>query len=175
MRTHGIVLKKNPYKEYDELVTCYTADAGKQTYQVKSIHRPKSKQRSNLDILHYVNFDVVASKTIPILISAHSFEAFPNIRASLPATAIAYLALEAFDRVVFENEADHSLWQFLVSTLTSLDQASVDMSSSWREIEKKFRIGFVEVLGYPEHMTIEELANAHLRSSRFFEHVLQYA
>ena len=122
MRTQAVILKKMPMREYDELVICYTKDAGKQTYQEKSILRPSSKQAGHLDILNLVDFSLVHKNSHPIITSAYCLEPFSRLKSSLPAMATAFFLLECFDKLVFEGEADMRLWEFFLSQLKTCDR-----------------------------------------------------
>src|SRR3989344_9149424 len=122
MRMQAVILKKIPIREYDELVICYTKDAGKQVYQAKSILRPTSKQAGHLDILNLVDFSLVHKNSHPIITSAYCLDAFPQLKSSVSAMSAAYFLLECFDKLIFENEPDLKLWNFLIRQLREYNQ-----------------------------------------------------
>ncbi len=172
MRTRAIILKKIAIKEYDELIACYTKDEGKQVYRVKSILRPTSKQASHLNVFNFSEFSLVEGNGPSIIVSAVCLNPFVRLRDSLPALGIGYFLLECFDKMVFENESDPALWDFLYAKLTYLDQLAEQGTHNWRVVLGSIRKELLEIMGYPEQVTIEELVNAQLQSLQFLEKVL---
>ena len=173
MRTQAIILKKIPIRDYDELIVCYTQDSGKQAYQAKSILRPTSKQASHLDILNLVDFSLVHKNSHPIITSAYCLEAFPRLKASLPAMSAAYFLLECFDKLIFENEPDPKLWDFLLAQLRAHDQLSSTSQANWPQLIASIRQRLLQILGYDPSMPIEQLANSKFHSLQFAREVLK--
>lgn len=178
----AIILKKIPIREYDELVVCYTQDAGKQVYQAKSILRPESKQVGHLDVLNLVDFSLVRKNSHPIITSAYCLKAFPQLKASLSAMAAAYFLLECFDKLIFENESDPTLWNFLLTQLHYYNTLSTTTMTvfakqrrslqGWPEVIAFARQELLGILGYDHSMPIEHLANARFKSLQFAREVL---
>ena len=180
MRTQAIILKKIPIREYDELVVCYTQDAGKQVYQAKSIMRPTSKQAGHLDILNLVDFSVVHKNSHPIITSAYCLDAFPQLKSSLRAMSAAYFLLECFDKLIFENEPDPMLWDFLLTRLREYDQkCKLQTKQAYAcfvcnsEIVSA-RQELLKILGYDPSMPIEHLANSQFKSLQFAREMIEY-
>ncbi len=172
MRTQAIILKKIPIGEHDELIICYTKDAGKQVYQAKSILRRTSKQASQLDILNFVDFSLVRGKNHQIITSAYVLNVFAKLKASLPAMTVAYFLLESFDKLIFEGEPDSRLWDFLCSKLQELDQSS---NGGYDHISaiNLLRDDLLTTLGYDASHSIEDLASAQFKSLQFAKKVLR--
>lgn len=116
-RYQAIILKKQPILEHDELIMCYTQHAGKQRYVAKSSQLASSKQGSHLDVLNHIEFNLVPGKHFDIIASAHAINTFPAMKASLPKLANAFFIVECFDKLVYENEPDEKLWEFLLAKL----------------------------------------------------------
>jgi len=173
MRTQAIILKKIPIREYDELVVCYTKDAGKQTYQAKSVLRPGSKQAGHLDILNLADFSLVEKNSHPIITSAYCLEAFRNLKSSLPALAAAYFLLECFDKLVFEGEPDAELWDFLYSRLSEYDALAGKRGINWPSVINSSRGKLLDTLGYDKQSSLESLAGASFKSLQFAHRVLK--
>ncbi len=53
----SIILKKQAFKEADELITVYTKEAGKLRVLAKSIKSPKSKLQHGLQVLFLVKIE----------------------------------------------------------------------------------------------------------------------
>ena len=191
MRTQAIILKKIPIREYDELIICYTQDAGKQVYQAKSILRPTSKQAGHLDILNLVDFSLVHKNSHPIITSAYCLDAFPQLKSSLSAMSAAYFLLECFDKLIFENEPDLKLWNFLIRQLREYNQKNqvspyltyVGLGDTIASTRQEL----LKILGYDPSMPIEHLvqhqfgfgqtgagqANAQFKSLQFAREMLE--
>ena len=158
MRLQAIILKKTPIREHDELVMCYTLDHGKQRYQAKSSVLAKSKQGHHLDVLNLAEFNIIEGKHHPIIASAMSLDSFPNLKNSLGALAQAFFVLECFDKLVFENERDNRLWEYL---LRALRTGVVDQ----REL--------ISTLGYHGDTPLYDLYPSAIQSLQFLKNVVQ--
>ena len=158
MRIQAIILKKTPIREHDELVMCYTRDFGKQRYQAKSSILATSKQGHHLDVLNLAEFNIIEGKQHPIIASAISVDSFPVLKSSLGAMAQAFFVLECFDKLVFENERDDKLWEYLLRTLRTgvIDQR-----------------GLIETLGYHGDTPLYDLYPSAFRSLQFLKNVVQ--
>lgn len=173
MRHQAIILKKIPIREYDQLIICYTRESGKQVYQAKSILLPISKQAGHLEALNLVDFSLVHKNSHPIITSAHSLESFRRLKSSLSAMAAAHFLLECFDKLVFEGDSDHKLWDFLLTRLELYN--SVDVSGkNLAEVIISTKRSLLQILGYDSEHPIEQLANSKFRSLQFARSVVRY-
>jgi len=145
MQTKAIILKKQPTKEYDQLVTCYSQELGKCTAVAKSSLKPTSIQGMHLDTLNLVEFDLINGRTIPIITGAHSIETFQRIKSSLPHTAVASFFLEVIDRIAYDHQKDEYLWDFLLSTVRELEGAE---PATVLQFLREKQLVFLNVLGY---------------------------
>lgn len=148
MRHQAIILKKTPIREHDELIMCYTRDVGKQRYVAKSSVLAKSKQGHHLDVMNHIEFNLIEGKHHAIIASAHVVNTFAHIKCDLHALANAFFILECFDKLVYENERDEKLWDFLCSG--TYDRAQ-----------------FIEVLGYHHSTTVSDLTPEYFTSLQF--------
>lgn len=162
-RHQAIILKKLPLREDDELVMCYTREFGKQRYQAKSSVLSSSKQGGHLDVLNHVEFNLIDGNRHPIIASAAAISTFPGIKRSLPALGAAFVLLECFDRLVFENQEDHRLWRFLLDELRQLEVGTVEIS----EIQERFS----SVMGHGTSARVQELAQRRFASLAFFDRI----
>lgn len=181
MRTQAIILKKIPIKEYDELVVCYTKDAGKQTFRAKSVRRSTSKQASHLDILNFVDFSLVyglnASNGIsvshPIITSAYTLNSWLNLKLNLSSMAGAYFLLECFDKLVFDGEADMKLWNFFLQKLEGYDILAKNSDINWAQEIKLSHQEFVKIMGYEPSTNVQILAGKQFKSLQFAKKVIR--
>lgn len=185
MRTQAIIIKKVPIKEYDELVICYTKDAGKQTFRAKSVRRPTSKQAGHLDILNLSDFSLVypgwtgdpkginkISSNHPIITSAYTLNPWLNLKASLPALGAAYFLLECFDKLVFDGELDHELWNFLFKKLGKYNQLAPRTDTNWTWEIKSSHQELIKTMGYEPNTSVESLVGKPFKSLQFIKKVV---
>lgn len=167
MRTKAIIAKRQATNEYDQLFTCYTQELGKLVAIAKSVLKPSSLQAMQLDVLNLVEFELVSSRGVPIIAAAHSEEVYRGIKDSLIKTAAGLFFMEVVERVVYDNERDDRLWQFLLETLRGLDQLGGDdqVLSFFREQQKKFLI----ILGHAPHATLSLDALFEQAGQSYFE------
>lgn len=162
MRYRAIIIKKIPIREHDVLLICYTQHAGKQIYQAKSLLRARSLQASHLDILNFVEFSLVEGRQLPIIVSAICLDPFIELKKSLSATAVAYFLLECFDKLIFEDQEDSLLWNFLFKTLLKINNESVTQTVDYRRELELIRSELLGVLGYPPDIPFEEVISSPL-------------
>ena len=180
MRTQAIIIKKIPIKEYDELVVCYTKDAGKQTFRAKSIKRSTSKQRSHLDIFNFVDFSLVyglgtsnaAFVSHPIITSAYSINSWLTLKSSLPSLASAYFLIECFDKLVFDGETDPQLWDFIYQKLEKYNALASTDNIDWQKEIKSSHQELIKTMGYEPNTNVQVLAGKQFKSLQFAKEVI---
>lgn len=150
MLFRGIVIKKTDVGEYNQMVTLYTREFGKIAGLAKSVKKPSSKQAGHLDIFNLVDFLTVPGKSQPIIRSAQSVETFGRLKSSLTATSAGFFLLEAFDRLVYEEEKDAALWQFLASSFYKLNGSHYETDA--KNLLPELKSEFLSVLGYSRNM-----------------------
>lgn len=144
MRTKAIILKKQNTGEYDQLVTCFTEEFGKITAVAKSILKPSSIQSMHLDIFNLVDFELVNSRSVPIITGANTESAFPNLKNDLSCSATAFFFTETADRFFFEYQRDDELWDFFNRLLGELDSGPAHT----KDFLKAKQLEFLDILGY---------------------------
>ncbi|MFH1769846.1 MAG: recombination protein O N-terminal domain-containing protein [Parcubacteria group bacterium] len=172
MRLEAIVLKKIPIKEHDEMVICYTKDQGKQTYRAKSVVLPTSKQGQHLDVLNRIEFSLVQGNGHPIIASAYAIDTYRFLKQSLPAMSVTYFFLECFDKLVFDNELDEALWEFLSEHIERSNTLCRQSETNWKNVMKQDYERFMEVMGYDSNTNIHELYHADFSSLQFVNTML---
>ena len=87
------------------------------------------------------------------------------MKQSLPALAAAFVLLECFDKLVYENQEDRRLWRLIVDELEKLNTGVVDMMS----MQKRF----LEAMGHGDSAQTEELAQRRFSSLQFLKSVVR--
>lgn len=68
--TQGVILKKSPYREFDEIFTIYTKDFGKIEAIGRGIKKPAAKLANHLQVFDYSNIEFVLGKNFKVLTGA---------------------------------------------------------------------------------------------------------
>ncbi len=89
----GIILKKQPLGEADELITLYTKELGKVRLLAKSVKSSKSKLQQKLQTLFLVEARVAGGK-LPKLTGVETIKTFIALREDLSAVNSAFYAAE---------------------------------------------------------------------------------
>ena len=156
MLLRGIVIRKTESGEHHQLISVYTKELGKIRILAKSAKKNTSKQAGHLDLFNLVDFVAVPGKSYPIITQAQSSENFLGIKSSFSKIMAGFFVLESFHRLVYEQEQDLALWEFLITQLNKLEQT----------ISEKFKIdallaGFkkelLKVLGYQQNISTAEV------------------
>jgi DNA repair protein RecO len=180
MRTKAIIIKKQAANEHDQVVTCYCEETGATRAIARGIYRPKSVQSLHLDEFNLIEFEMIPGKIYPIIASAHAVQQYPVIKSSIKRIAAVNFFMEVLDRIMFENEKDEKLWEFLTGLVGEFDRMpEAELMGAFRAHQQKF----LDVLGYadaPVHMGISDLdsffeymAHGPLNSTRFLNQVLR--
>lgn len=68
--TQGVILKKSPYREFDEIFTIYTKDFGKIEAIGRGIKKPAAKLANHLQVFDFSNIEFVLGKNFKVLTGA---------------------------------------------------------------------------------------------------------
>lgn len=68
--TQGVVLKKNPHREFDEIFTIYTRDFGKMEAIGRGIKKPVAKLANHLQVFDFSDIELVLGKNFKVLTGA---------------------------------------------------------------------------------------------------------
>ncbi len=154
MLLRGIVIRKTESGEHHLMVTVYTKELGKVRVLAKSAKKNTSKQAGHLDLFNLVDFVAVPGKSYPIITQAQSLENFLGVKSSFAKMMTGFFILEVFHRLVYEEEHDPALWNFLNEQLNILN----DMEKSEAQLMlDDFKKGLLNVLGYHHHIDKQEV------------------
>lgn len=112
--TQGIVLKKNFYREFDEVFTVYTKDFGKIEILGRGIKKPLAKLNSHLQIFDFSEIEFVLGKKFKVLTGAN-FDY--NILACCEADILKNIIknfTDFIDELVDFDHPDGDLWNLLL-------------------------------------------------------------
>lgn len=112
--TQGIVLKKNHYREFDEVFTIYTKDFGKIDILGRGVKRPTAKLPSHLQVLDLSSIEFVLGKKFRVLTGA---DLIGNILApdNHPvAQKCIYDFFSFLDDLIGFEDADNDIWNLIL-------------------------------------------------------------
>src|SRR6185436_11737651 len=89
----GIILKKQNYKEADQILTVWTREAGKVRLLAKGLRRPVSKLNYALPDLGVSELHFTGNN-LPVLIAAKPIRQFQSLSQDLQKTIIGFYAAE---------------------------------------------------------------------------------
>ena len=119
-KASGVVLKKQNYKETDQIITIYTPEFGKIRVLARGIRKPQSKLSGSLQDLCQINFEMTGK--MPIVISAEVARNHKNIRTNLSKMAPAFYATELMLKTTADEEPNNQAYDLLINFLSVLDQ-----------------------------------------------------
>src|SRR5262245_39520274 len=106
----GIVLKKQNYREADQILTVWTEGKGKLRVLARGLRLGKSKLAFSLQDFGVIEFELAGRKAMPSLISARLLENFPGFRESLDKSVSAFYAAELMLKMTPDEEPNRDAY-----------------------------------------------------------------
>lgn len=165
----GIVLKKQNYREADQIVSCWTREAGKIRVLAKSLRMPKSKLAYAMQDLSEVEIHSVG-RSLPTLIGAKPLRQFCSLRQDLKKTAIAFYGAELMLKMTADEHPNQLAYDLMIEFLSTLDE--LDYSVRYYPLLECFSVKLLDSLGFqiPNnlHADLNLLSNLEFKK---FKHV----
>lgn len=173
----GVILKKHPLGEADELLTIYTRQAGKLRAKAVAVRRIQSKLAGNLGTLNEIDFEVALARRslgegggLPVLVSVRPRAINAYLREDLKKFAHALVGVETLYRLTPDEEPNEAIYEALVSFLKNLGETA-DQNAEVR----KFQLALLAASGYRgikvdalDHF-LQEVLEREIKSRRFLE------
>jgi len=140
----GIVLKKQNYKEADQIVTVYTAEAGKVRVLAKGLRLGKSKLAYCLQDLNLVEIEVIGNK-LPTLIGGKSLKGYRNVRENLDKIKAAFYASELMIKMTPDEQINPQALELFEEFLTHLND---DVAGQLHPALEVFSLKLLSCLGF---------------------------
>ncbi len=119
----GIILKKHPFGEADELLTIYSRESGKIRVKAVSVRKPLSKLAGHLQSLNEIEFEVVArSKHLPVMISVRALTVNNYLRQNLRKFGFALVGIETLYRLTGDGQENLEAYNELRAFLKNLGE-----------------------------------------------------
>jgi DNA repair protein RecO (recombination protein O) len=159
----GVVLKKQNYREADQIVTIWTQEAGKIRVLARSLRRSSSKLAYSLQDLSLCSIEVTGSKHLPTLINAKTVKIFLNLRQDLVKIGAGLYAAELMLKLTGDEHQNLPAYNVLLNFLETLDQ---DFSFG---LIDKFSLDLMSALGFKA----PEQVKSHREIKDFIESILE--
>jgi len=116
----AIVLSRRDFREFDQVISCYSLDKGKIDLLARGIKKITSKNSAHLEPFSYVDVEVVGGK-IDHLTKVQVIKYFKNIRGDLEKSLAASYIVSIIDKLVEAGESDKRIFGILLNWLEFVD------------------------------------------------------
>ena len=174
-KLEGVVLKKQNYKEADQIITLWTKEVGKVRVLAKAIRSNKSRLAYSVQDLSLVEIET-AGKNLGVLTSAKQKKTYKAIRKDLSKIGLGFYATELVMKMTADEQANGPAYSYLLEFLDYLDKAQ-----NLKQAELAvfgFALKLMECLGFSiefahNTMKIERSLTVHLNKlvKEKFDHV----
>lgn len=162
----GIILKKQNYKEADQIVTVWTKELGKVRVLARSLRLSKSKLAYNFQDLSLVELEITGSKNLPTLINTKTVKSFKGIKEMLPKIAQALYACELMLKMTGDEHRNQLAFDLMIKFLSNLETSALNDSFSLLD---KFSLDLAKTLGFGQPKKIQ----SHSDIRNFIESILE--
>lgn len=146
----GVILKKFPLNEADELVTIYTREHGKMRTLARSVRQIQSKLAGSLQSLNEIEFEVARRRPrfggqgpLPIIISIRAKTVNNYLRENLKKFAHALVGVETLYRLTPDEEQNAPAYDLLSGFLRSLGESREE-----NLLVRRFQLSLLDLFGY---------------------------
>ncbi len=145
IKTKGLVIKEQPYKEQDKILTIFTEDEGKIQCIARGVRRQKSGLLASTQIFAYSEFVYYPGKNFGIINQSDLIEAFYPLRNDLTKMALsAYLLDLIYNAFEFYQKSP----EILKLLLAVLFYISAGKAQNDLVLVAAFQMKLVSYLGY---------------------------
>jgi len=176
----GIILKKQNYKEADQILTVWTREAGKVRILARGLRKPASKLNYALPDLGLAELHFTG-KNLPVLIGAKPIRNFPSLTEDLQKTIIGFYAAELMLKMTADEHPNAEAYDLLAGFLAELNQA--DYSGRYQPLLECFSLDLLECLGFKipknldssmlRQMNSDQIEEAHSTINKFIEYIIE--
>jgi DNA repair protein RecO len=143
----AIVLKKQNYKEADQIATVYTREAGKIRCVAKSLRLSLSKMAGSFQDFSAVQMETTLGRGMPVLISAKTVRNFGRLKTDLAKMAAAFYAAELVIRLTPDEQANPEAYDLLAGFFAALDECGERDDLNYLLLDS-FALRLLSVMGF---------------------------
>lgn len=140
---NGLVIKSEPYKEFDRLYTIYTKEKGKLLLRAQGVRKINSKQAGHLEPFNFAQILVAQSHGFHKIAGVTQIKCFQGIISDAAKLLAANTILYTFDRSVFSDQADQEIFDLLYNFLVYINDHSYN-----KFLFAAFIFKFYQAMGY---------------------------
>jgi len=155
----GVILKKQNYKEADQIITLWTREAGKVRVLARSVRLPKAKLCYSVQDLCLVEIDLAGRGNMMTLIGSKIIKQFKNLMTDLPKASKGFYAAELMMKMTADEHPNPQAFDLLVEFLTRQNKnMSVNDYSGVDEFALRLAdtLGFGSPEGAGSHKSVKE-------------------
>jgi DNA repair protein RecO len=143
----GVVLKKQNYREADQIVTLWTQEAGKVRVMGRGLRHGASKLSYSMQDISLVDFETAGNKNLPLLISAKSVKNFSGLREDLPKTVAAFYAAELMLKMTADEQPNTETYDLMLEFLNFLHETDLSNRPIFPVVDS-FSLRLLKSLGF---------------------------
>ena len=142
----GIILKKHPLGEADELLTIYTKEQGKLRAKAPGTRKIKSRLAGSLQSLNEIEFETALPHGIarlPVIISVRVVRLNNFLREDLKKFACVLVGAETLYRLAPDGQESQNIYRVLLELLQDMDR-----NHSLEIVMRLFQLKLLRLFGY---------------------------
>jgi len=145
IKTKGLVIKEQAYKEQDKILTIFTEDEGKIQCIARGVRRQKSTLLASTQVFAYAEFVYYPGRNFGIINQANLIEAFYPLRNDLTKMALAAYLLDLINNAYDFYQKSSEILKLLLHVLFYLSGGT---AKNDLVLVGAFQLKLVSVLGY---------------------------
>ncbi len=120
----AVVLSRRDFREFDQIISLYTLEKGKQEVLARGVKKITSKNSAHLEPFSLVEVEIVPGKEIDHLITVQPINYFSEIRKDLKKSLASAYIVNLTDKLVHSGEQDERIFELLKTWLEFVDQCN---------------------------------------------------
>lgn len=161
----GIILKKQNYREADQIVSAWTRQAGKIRVLARSLRKPTSKLNYAMQDLSEVEIHC-SGNHLPTLTGARPIRQFKSLTQDLKKAAVAFYAAELMLKMTADEHPNPQAYDLLSDLLGNIERQE---TINDHLLIDSFALGLAQVLGFGTPAK----ANSHNDVNKFIEYIIE--
>lgn len=145
IKTKGIVIKEQPYKDQDKILTIFTEDEGKIQCMARNVRRQKSSLLASTQIFSYSEFIYYPGKNFGSLNQANLIESFYALRNDFKKTLLGSYLLDLINNAFDFYQKSPEILKLLNHVLFYMAEAKAQSDNA---IVGAFQMKLISFLGY---------------------------
>ncbi|MDD4994973.1 MAG: DNA repair protein RecO [Patescibacteria group bacterium] len=151
-RTESIVIKKEPWREYDRLYTLYTREAGKIQAVARGSRRFQSRMAAHLEPFIITDVMIARGRQIDKLAGSERIHNFTATHARLEGIALMTYCFEVLDKLISAGQPDERIFNLTRELMEIVEQNHLLRERSFM-VARIFSLKLLGFLGYEPELS----------------------